>query len=80
MKAPATGIMIWMKSEDKRSWLDRDLTMVDFKRSISGFHQDELGDWVAELACGDQRRAPQSPLDKPSLDYYSSRSPEFYRD
>jgi hypothetical protein len=31
------------------------------ERAIVGFHQDEHGDWVAELACGHQRHVRHKP-------------------
>ena len=31
------------------------------ERAIVGFHQDEEGDWVAELACGHQRHVRHRP-------------------
>lgn len=31
------------------------------KRAISGFHRDEAGDWVAELACGHQQHVRHRP-------------------
>jgi len=31
------------------------------KRAITGFNQDELGDWVAELACGHARHVRHKP-------------------
>ncbi|WP_457651965.1 DUF3565 domain-containing protein [Rhodocaloribacter sp.] len=31
------------------------------KRAIVGFHQDEEGDWVAELACGHQQHVRHNP-------------------
>lgn len=31
------------------------------KQSITGFHKDELGDWVAELACGHFQHVRHSP-------------------
>ena len=31
------------------------------KRAIVGFHQDEVGDWVAELACGHNRHVRHNP-------------------
>lgn len=30
-------------------------------RKIVGFHRDERGDWVAELACGHQRHVRHKP-------------------
>jgi Protein of unknown function (DUF3565) len=30
-------------------------------RSISGFHQDEHGDWIAELACGHDQHVRHRP-------------------
>jgi hypothetical protein len=30
-------------------------------RLITGFHQDDTGDWVAELACGHQRHVRHQP-------------------
>lgn len=30
-------------------------------RSIAGFHQDELGDWVAELSCGHGQHVRHKP-------------------
>lgn len=30
-------------------------------RSITGFHTDEVGDWVAELACGHNQHVRNSP-------------------
>ncbi len=29
--------------------------------AISGFHQDEIGDWVAELACGHNQHVRHNP-------------------
>jgi hypothetical protein len=31
------------------------------ERAIFGYHQDELGDWVAELACGHQQHVRHQP-------------------
>jgi hypothetical protein len=31
------------------------------KRAIVGFHQDEFGHWVAELACGHTRHVRHDP-------------------
>jgi hypothetical protein len=31
------------------------------QRPITGFHQDEHGDWIAELACGHQRHVRHQP-------------------
>ena len=31
------------------------------KRAITGFHQDEEGNWVAHLACGHQRHVRHDP-------------------
>ena len=31
------------------------------KRQIVGFHQDEVGDWVAVLACGHRRHMRHRP-------------------
>jgi hypothetical protein len=31
------------------------------RQRISGFHQDELGDWVAELACGHYQHVRHDP-------------------
>ncbi len=31
------------------------------ERRIIGFHQDELGDWVAELACGHGQHVRHAP-------------------
>jgi hypothetical protein len=31
------------------------------KRAITGFHQDEHGDWVAELACGHGQHVRHKP-------------------
>jgi Protein of unknown function (DUF3565) len=31
------------------------------ERAITGFHQDELGDWVAELECGHQQHMRHQP-------------------
>jgi len=31
------------------------------QRAIVGFHQDDRGDWVAELACGHQRHVRHRP-------------------
>lgn len=50
-----------MNSEGRRSWLGKGLTVVEFKRPIVGFHQDEVGEWVAELACGHQRHVRHNP-------------------
>lgn len=30
-------------------------------QSILSFHQDELGDWVADLACGHQQHVRHTP-------------------
>jgi hypothetical protein len=30
-------------------------------RRITGFHQDEAGDWVAELECGHQQHVRHDP-------------------
>lgn len=31
------------------------------KRAITGFHQDDEGDWVADLACGHTRHVRHNP-------------------
>jgi hypothetical protein len=31
------------------------------QREIVGFHEDEHGDWIAELACGHQRHVRHQP-------------------
>jgi hypothetical protein len=31
------------------------------ERPITGFHQDDLGDWVAELECGHQQHMRHQP-------------------
>lgn len=31
------------------------------QQAIVGFHQDELGDWVAELACGHNQHVRHNP-------------------
>lgn len=31
------------------------------KRAIVGFHQDDVGDWVAELACGHGQHVRHNP-------------------
>jgi len=31
------------------------------KQKITGYHQDELGDWVAELACGHGQHVRHKP-------------------
>ncbi|MGV3627533.1 MAG: DUF3565 domain-containing protein [Betaproteobacteria bacterium] len=31
------------------------------KQKITGFHQDEIGDWVAELACGHHQHVRHNP-------------------
>jgi tellurite methyltransferase len=31
------------------------------KRPIVGFHQDDVGDWVAELACGHGQHVRHNP-------------------
>ncbi|MBS0448659.1 MAG: DUF3565 domain-containing protein [Proteobacteria bacterium] len=31
------------------------------KQPIVGFHQDDVGDWVAELACGHQQHVRHDP-------------------
>ena len=31
------------------------------ERAIVGYHQDEQGDWIAELACGHQRHVRHRP-------------------
>lgn len=33
----------------------------DVKRKITGYHQDEDGDWVAHLECGHQRHVRHNP-------------------
>ena len=33
----------------------------DVERSITGYHQDEMGDWVAELACGHDQHVRHRP-------------------
>ncbi len=50
-----------MISEDMWSWPGEALTVVNFKRPIVGFHQDEQGDWVAEMGCGHQRHVRHNP-------------------
>jgi uncharacterized protein DUF3565 len=32
------------------------------QQKISGFHQDEVGDWVADLACGHTQHVRHNPL------------------
>jgi hypothetical protein len=31
------------------------------ERAIVGYHQDEVGDWIAELACGHRRHVRHRP-------------------
>ena len=31
------------------------------KQPIAGYHQDQLGDWVAELACGHNQHVRHDP-------------------
>jgi hypothetical protein len=31
------------------------------RRAITGFHQDEVGDWVAELECGHGQHVRHNP-------------------
>ncbi|MAT95027.1 MAG: GNAT family acetyltransferase [Halioglobus sp.] len=31
------------------------------KRAISGYHRDEVGDWVAELVCGHNQHVRHKP-------------------
>lgn len=31
------------------------------KREVTGYHQDDKGDWVAHLACGHQRHVRHNP-------------------
>ena len=31
------------------------------RQPISGYHQDEVGDWVAELECGHQQHVRHQP-------------------
>jgi len=31
------------------------------ERTITGYHQDELGDWVAELSCGHNQHVRHNP-------------------
>ncbi|MDQ4133049.1 MAG: DUF3565 domain-containing protein [Actinomycetota bacterium] len=31
------------------------------RRAITGFHRDEVGDWVAELACGHRQHVRHQP-------------------
>jgi Protein of unknown function (DUF3565) len=31
------------------------------RQAISGFHRDELGDWVADLACGHRQHVRHRP-------------------
>jgi hypothetical protein len=33
----------------------------EVSRKISGFHQDERGDWVADLECGHTRHVRHNP-------------------
>lgn len=35
--------------------------MVAVEQAIIGFHQDELGDWVADLACGHTQHVRHQP-------------------
>lgn len=37
------------------------------KQAIIGFHKDEVGDWVADLACGHTRHVRHNPpwIDRP---------------
>ena len=35
--------------------------MTHANRAITGFHQDELGDWVAELECGHNQHVRHNP-------------------
>lgn len=35
--------------------------MQDIPRAIRGFHQDEHGDWVAELICGHTQHVRHNP-------------------
>ena len=37
------------------------------KQPITGYHQDEHDDWVAELACGHLQHGPQPALAKPAM-------------
>ena len=36
-------------------------TPTDGRTTIAGFHQDEAGDWVAELACGHTQHMRHRP-------------------
>lgn len=31
------------------------------ERAVTGFHKDEVGDWVAELSCGHGRHVRHNP-------------------
>ncbi len=31
------------------------------KQNITGFHQDDIGDWVVELACGHHQHVRHNP-------------------
>ena len=44
-------------------WLDSQLTVsgTGMQQSIVGFHKDELGDWVADLACGHTQHVRHNP-------------------
>ncbi|GAB4363538.1 MAG: hypothetical protein Kow0042_01470 [Calditrichia bacterium] len=46
------------------------------KRKIYGFHQDQLGDWVAELECGHTRHLRHNPpwTERPFLESESRRT------
>jgi Protein of unknown function (DUF3565) len=44
-----------------RDWLLRRVPQPTIERRITGFHQDERGDWVAELECGHSRHVRHNP-------------------
>lgn len=37
------------------------MNRIAFPRRIIGFHQDELGDWVADLECGHAQHVRHNP-------------------
>jgi hypothetical protein len=39
----------------------RSLEVEQLKRAITGFHPDDTGDWVAELACGHHQHVRHNP-------------------
>jgi len=41
--------------------VQNDLDRIEIREAVVGFHQDETGDWVADLACGHTRHVRHNP-------------------